>query len=226
MRPPGMPPARPMQANSQLRGTSPKAGAASRPPSSGVAPRLVGKAPPSPRIPPGAGAGVSPRNSAAMAAASSVLGSERAHPAPPPLTAHGGTATGADKRMNVFKNRYLDDARDAARRMQLLDLVKVSVGVPCVYRCIPCFFAVDAVSLSFVVPSLSLCCILRPCFNIGPSPPFSLDSHLPLFPSSPCHPKSGCRLCGSLLTITHRCSQHQTSGRLRRLTLCGQDKDS
>lgn len=41
----------------------------------------------------------------------------------PELT--GGPHRGKEKRQYIFRNKYLDDARDSARRLQLLDLVKM-----------------------------------------------------------------------------------------------------
>lgn len=37
----------------------------------------------------------------------------------------GGALQGKDKRQFIFRSKYLDDARDSARRLQLLDLVKM-----------------------------------------------------------------------------------------------------
>ena len=177
--PHGLPPARPMQAYSHLRGLSASSNRPSGPPPP------IGKAPVSGRssragAAGGGDGGTSPRvttprgNAAALAAASSVLGGPAAPSAPPPVPRidgermqhqqgqqqqgrnssgggqqgpppppgasfeggraaamsgkpelTGGPHRGKEKRQYIFRNKYLDDARDSARRLQLLDLVKM-----------------------------------------------------------------------------------------------------
>jgi hypothetical protein len=123
MRPAGPPNARPLQANSQLRNL-PAGGKSPAPPP----PPVPQAAPTNVVLPPKPPPGVSPRvsSSGGENAKSSSDASSKPPPPPPSIQAPNP----AEKRKNVFKNRYLDEARDSARRMQLLDLVKVNHAHP------------------------------------------------------------------------------------------------